>query len=74
MEKKQEQDVERGTSKKISHESMEKRLGSAGDSENTMVVPAQPSYDPTDPTLPLNWSTKKKYFNLVVPAILTFVV
>lgn len=30
--------------------------------------------DLTDPSLPLNWSKPKKYFNLIVPAILTFVV
>jgi len=30
--------------------------------------------DLTDPSLPLNWSKPKKYFNLFVPGILTFVV
>lgn len=30
--------------------------------------------DLSDPTLPLNWSLPKKYFNLIVPALLTFVV
>jgi len=70
----QEQDVEMGISKQNSQESMKKRPGSVDPSEKTVVAADQPAFDPNDPTLPLNWSTGKKYFNLTVPALLTFVV
>ena len=71
----QEHDVEKGISKQTSHESTEKRPASTDASENTIVVGAgSPAFDPDDPTLPLNWSTSKKCFNLTVPAVLTFVV
>ena len=70
----QQQDVEKGNSGRISQASTEKRAASPKESENTIVAPGQPEYDPNDPTLPLNWSTSKKYFNTIVPAMLTFVV
>jgi hypothetical protein len=70
------QDLEKAVSR-TSKESKERKLSSHGISENSATTAVQaegPAYDENDPTLPLNWPVWKKYFNLTIPAIITFVV
>jgi len=67
-------DVEKGLATTISTESKERKTSSQTASQESGVTAVQPEVDLSDPTLPLNWSIGKKYFNLLVPAILTFVV
>jgi len=67
-------DLEKGLSSTISKESKERKTSSQTASQESAATAVQPEIDLSDPTLPMNWSIGKKYFNLTVPAILTFVV
>jgi hypothetical protein len=46
----------------------------ASASEHSTELANIPTINETDPALPLNWSIKKKIFNMGIPSLLCFVV
>jgi hypothetical protein len=70
-------DVEAGKSNEVRKISTDEPRDNKETMQNTSdgeVTPQAAPEDDLDPSLPLNWSTTKKFYNMAVPSIICLVV